>query len=264
MQQQKNLISWLVLIMYLAVAFFLISAKRSSVLCTEVQIVVVDTTDNFFINQADILSALYDNVGVLKGMNIENINSAQIETFIDKLPSVKKSEVYATLNGVLTIEIEQRNPIIRIFSADGKSYYIDEQGTVMPLSETFTPRVLVANGFIKEKIPYATIRSVRADVETLAAGETSLLQNLYIMAKFINENDFWKAQIEQIYVTENNEFELVPKVGTHIIEFGGIDDYLEKFRKLKILYLEGFNNVGWNNYATVNLKYKGQVVCKKR
>ena len=62
----------------------------------------------------------------------------------------------------------------------------------------------------------------------------------------------------------NGEFELIPRVGAQVIEFGKAVDMEEKFEKLWILYNEGFHNTGWNQYERINLKYKNQAVCTKR
>ena len=59
------------------------------------------------------------------------------------------------------------------------------------------------------------------------------------------------------------EFELIPRVGSQVIELGDADNLEEKFENLKLLYLEGFNKIGWNKYERISLKYKNQVVCTK-
>ena len=77
----------------------------------------------------------------------------------------------------------------------------------------------------------------------------------------MDSNEFWKAQIEQIYVGE--EIELVPLAGSHIIVLGNFQDIDEKMNKLLVFYTHGLNKVGWNIYETINLKYKNQIVCTK-
>jgi cell division protein FtsQ len=86
---------------------------------------------------------------------------------------------------------------------------------------------------------------------------------LYKIASYVDKHEFWKAQIEQIFVTRDNEFILIPKVGNHIILFGSAEEVDEKFEKLFVFYKEGLNRVGWNKYSSINIKYKGQVICKK-
>ena len=57
---------------------------------------------------------------------------------------------------------------------------------------------------------------------------------------------------------------MIPRVGNHSVIIGD-DSFLDdKFSKLFIFYREGLNKKGWNNYSSINLKYKDQVVCTKK
>ena len=62
----------------------------------------------------------------------------------------------------------------------------------------------------------------------------------------------------------SGDLELIPRIGSHIIVFGDYSDCEIKFRNLMSLYKNGLPAVGWNKYETINLKFKGQVVCTKR
>jgi cell division protein FtsQ len=87
---------------------------------------------------------------------------------------------------------------------------------------------------------------------------------LHKIATYVDKDAFWKAQIEQIFVTAESEFVLIPKVGEHTIVFGTGDDIEIKFEKLMLFYKEGLSRVGWDKYSTINLKYKNQIVCTKK
>ena len=91
-----------------------------------------------------------------------------------------------------------------------------------------------------------------------------MLDDIYQISKFIDQSEFWKAQIEQVYVDKDLEFVIIPKVGNHKIVFGGIENLAGKFEKLMIFYKQGLSKTGWNEYSEINLKYKNQVVCTKR
>jgi cell division protein FtsQ len=70
--------------------------------------------------------------------------------------------------------------------------------------------------------------------------------------------------VEQIYLNEKGEYELIPRVGAHVVKFGSFENYREKFRNLKAFYKKGLNNVGWNQYLYINLKYDNQIICTKK
>ena len=92
------------------------------------------------------------------------------------------------------------------------------------------------------------------------------LQHIYNQHALVspNNNPFWDAQIEQIYVTENNEIELIPRIGDNLILLGKIDNFEQKLENLQCLYEQALSKVGWNKYDTINLKYNNQVICSKR
>ena len=91
----------------------------------------------------------------------------------------------------------------------------------------------------------------------------STIQKLYIINRYIQEDSFLQAQIEQIYINKSNEIELVPKVGRHLILFGDIDNMETKFENLIVFYEQGMKKAGWKKYKTINLKYSNQVICSK-
>ena len=62
------------------------------------------------------------------------------------------------------------------------------------------------------------------------------------MADFVNKDDFWRAQIEQVFIQQNGELLLLPQVGDYLIEFGTPDNYELKLRNLKAVYQQGFKN----------------------
>jgi cell division protein FtsQ len=141
---------------------------------------------------------------------------------------------------------------MRCFDAKNNSFYVDENGAIMPVSENATSRVIVASGNIEEP---------RLGIE----GDTlyNVVDSLFKMVEFIRKDTFLTAQIEQIYIEKNQDFTLIPKVGDTELIFGGLSYMEEKFRKLKIFYLEAMPYEGWRKYSKLNLKYKNQVVGVK-
>ena len=161
------------------------------------------------------------------------------------------------------IDIRQRSPIIRIIDKNYISYYIDEDGYVMKTNGNYTSHVIIANGNIYTGFPIDNKINVLG-LEKKSPANNKTIANLYRLGKYITDNDFWNAQIQQIYVNESGDFELIPRVGSHIIILGDYSDCETKFENLMSLYKNGLPEKGWNTYETINLKYKGQVICTKR
>ena len=233
----------LMLLGYIFFAIFVLNPNTGNGVCNNLEVVVKDSLDRHFINAKDVAVMLRNANLTPIGKNLAEINTEAIEDKLEENKLVKKAECYKTPDGNIKIEISQKIPILRVFSTDG-SFYIDSEGGVMPLPSTvFSAYVPVATGYITKE--FATTQ-------------------LYDFVKFMHNNKFWDTQIEQIYVASNQEVELTPRVGNHQIILGKLENYAENLEKLRIFYNKGLNEVGWNRYSVINLKFKDQVVCTKR
>jgi cell division protein FtsQ len=187
----------------------------------------------------------------LVNTQIEDLEIGRVEQVLEQDPSVADADAYMDANNCLRVKIKQREPILRIRDNNGSDYYLDEKGKKFPWSKVFTPRILVATG------------SIPAYQEDYQAKENSTLKNLVVLTEFLKENEFWNTMIQQVYVTDKQEFILVPLVGSHKIMFGDIDNMEDKFHKLDIFYHQGLAYKGWQEYDAVDVRYKGQVVGRK-
>ena len=79
------------------------------------------------------------------------------QQFLDH-PVVKSAELFTVPEGKLHIEIEERLPIVRI-QADN-SFYLDEVGKVIPLSDRFTAKVPLFYGELKEENMQALVQLI--------------------------------------------------------------------------------------------------------
>jgi cell division protein FtsQ len=256
----KKISVWIILILYLAVASGFVVGKHTGIVCNKINVVIKDSTDAWFLSGKDIVRLL-DKRGVkYLGVPLSKINLVQVENIVTGNQIVKYCRAYTGENGSLNIEIVQRDPLVRIFDGRGFGYYIDREGDIETLSTRFSPRVLVVNGNIQTPFTIGKAVNVR---DLGSSTEEQKLKDIFVLAGYITGNKLWNSQIVQVYVNRENEFELVPRVGSQIILLGELDDYIEKFEKLEIFYKEGLNNVGWNQYSKINLKYKDQIVCTK-
>lgn len=265
MNKLKNIVIWLAIIVYLIVSLSFVSNKEETNVCSKIDIQIVDNTQNQFVEEQDIINTLKNKGKKLLSFHVDSINTDEIEDIIYQHTSVKRAEVYIEKNDVLRIDIVQRNPIVRIINYNKESYYIDEEGYVMPLSKKYTAHVPIVNGKINEPFAkYSNKNLTNLTFEEDDFSKSEILKDIYVLSKYIYNNKTWKSLIEQIYINEDKEIELIPKLGVESILFGTIDDYENKFLRLKSLYTIGFPKTGWNKYKSINLKYKNQAICTKR
>lgn len=237
--------------------------ERKALPCNTIEIKIDESNELFFIDKQDVMEIIKLNGDSVIGQAMGEIDVHKLEKIINRNPSIENAHVYKTINGKVIVEIKQRTPLFRVFSMSGESYYIDKLGYFMPLSDKYTARVPVASGYIFEK--YAsnadvTIYDVMAN-DSLAS--KTIIDDVFLLAEFISKDEFWNAQIDQIYVNIDRDIELVPRVGGHSIVFGNAENMKEKFDKLMLFYKKALPNVGWNEYKYINLKYKDQVICSK-
>lgn len=260
MKSLKKIIIWTCVIVYLGLMLGFFANKYEKLECKFIKIKIADSSDNCFVTSADILKMLDKNNIKYKGIPLTKIDLNKIERAVKVNQIIDECKAYTGVNGILHVEITQRDPMVRIIDKSRQGYYLDKEGNVINLSQRAAPHVLVVNGYIRSPFKIGKPVNINTLNDSLAMKK---FKDICTLVSFINSVDFWNAQIVQIYVNSDNEFELIPRVGPHIILLGKIDDYEEKFRKLEIFYKEGLNQVGWNQYLSINLKFKDQVVCTK-
>jgi cell division protein FtsQ len=211
-----------------------------------------------FLNKQELLSIIIDNGDSVTNMLVKDINHNVIENKLQNIPYVKETDSYLTLNGKLLVNIKEKNPAIRIFNDKGNSFYLDNYGDIIPISKNYTPRVTIANGYIKEKIPETTGNIF----DTIY--NSSQYRKLFILMKKINKYELLSSQINQIYINSKGNYDLIPELGDHIIKFGDFEDIKMKLDNLEAFYRKILLTSDWNKYSIINLTYKDQIVCTKK
>lgn len=263
MRKALAVTAWLLCTAILFVFLGFVNHEQEAMRCSGVEINITDLGAHEFIDHRDILS-LVESKGKLTGKALGSINTALLEKIVLTNPYVKSVEVYSTVGGKLHVELRQRNPIVRIINQKDEQFYIDEEGRFMPLSDQYTPPVLVASGYIFNTFSEMKVGAMQSRQDSTVTSIPRMIDQVYAFSAFIARDTFWVDNAEQLYVNAQQEIELIPRIGNHSILFGDTTMIADKFNKLKVFYREGLNNTGWNNYSLINLKYKGQVVCTKK
>jgi len=222
--------------------------KKSAKKCDDVQIEITGATEHVFVDEKDVKEILKEK-GSFTGVAMTSVNLRNIEEALEKDPWIKNAELFFDNKQVLQVSITEREPIARIFTVTGNSFYLDSSGKVLPLSEKLSARVPVFTGF-----PFG---------KKLSKPDSLLLKDVISLSNYIYADSFWNAQIAQIDIN-GNEFDMVPVIGNHIIRFGDINDKEKKFKKLFSFYKNVSTRVGFDKYETINLMYEGQIVATRR
>lgn len=244
------ILTWILIAAWFVVMMGFVSGEADKVLCNRIEVSLSDTVHYRFITRSDVRAILEATDMHLQGYPLAEINTRSLEKDLEQNPYIRNAEISKDISGKLEVWVEQRVPLVRIMPGGKNGYYLDKEGKMLPLSDSFTPRILLASG----NIPYPD----RQD------GSDDRLMDIYRFSSYLADHDFWGDQIVQIYVNQEGEYELIPRVGAHHILLGSMDQWEKKLRNLELLYRQGLSRYGWNTYGTINLKYTNQVICTKR
>lgn len=242
---KKILLSAVLLLIaaYLLAAITAFNRKPASQVCSDVQLVIKDSVYAGFITKKEVISLLKEKKLSPIGQKLSAIQTDKLEKELAKHPLIDRVECYKTPSGKVCVEVSQRIPVLRVMSANGDNYYLDNKGTVMPLSAKCVAHLAVATGKIDRA--FAT-------------------KTLYPFGMYLQKDPFWDAQIEQIHVLPDKTVELVPRVGDHLIFLGRLDGYERKLKRVKAFYEKALNQVGWNKYSRISVEFDNQVICTKK
>ncbi len=81
------------------------------------------------------------------------------------------------------------------------------------------------------------------------------------LIRFLNTNEFWKAQVAEMYVDKDGEVLLTTVLGDQRMELGMAEDFESKFSKLRIFYDKVLSK-DWSRYSKISVKFQDQIVCE--
>ena len=168
------------------------------------------------------------------------IDLNRLETALNSNPMIKKAEVYMSVNGVLSANIEQRRPIARVHA--NTSYYVDDQGVYMPLSDNYSARVPLVTGDVKKN-----------DLNTISK-----------IAKVIDEDLFLKQHVIEIHQGQSNSINLKMRTFDFTLELGDLNNLKKKLSNFKAFYKKAQKDNKLDVYSHINLKFDSQVICTKK
>jgi cell division protein FtsQ len=186
-----------------------------------------------------------------QGRHILSFDLRRIEAALEKNAWIRDAELFFDNNGILRVNVVEREPVARIFTLRGNSFYIDSSGMQLPVAGRLPAELPVFTGFPGEKAHWR-------------GADSALAVQVRRLGGYIRKNPFWAAQIAQVDITPARTFEMVPMIGNHLIEFGDGNEYEQKFHRLFIFYKEVLSRSGFDEYSRVDVQYAGQVIGTKK
>jgi cell division protein FtsQ len=235
-------------------SFLLISGivKEQTNQCKAVQIDFKDEKLINMIDRKEVYASLWPGRSELYpvGKNTASFDLFSLENTLVKNPWIQEADIYFDNQHILHVDIKQKNPVARLFTAEGYSYYIDNRYNLLPLKQT-------------DHIVLPVFTNFYVNPAGMKKSDSMLLARVVSLSNFISKDPFWLAQIESVYIRPDNGFELSTQIGDHTVDLGIRSEWEPMFKKLKLLYQKFSQEDSWSRYALINLQFRDQVVCEK-
>lgn len=243
--QTKQILKWIILVLLLAyvvgMGFWARSeADRHS--CRGVAVTMGEHGLSDTITVRGVRRELMKYPSKIVGAKVNTINTLDIERYLMGLNNFEDVACYLSTNGFLNVRITPMVPEIRVFDKD-KSYYVNKDGKrIDSNAKFFTDVPIVTGNFSKRVRPEIVLPIVR----------------------FV-ENDPEMKEIVAMYVVKSpHDIILIPEITGHVINFGDTTRLAEKKRMLLTAYRNIIPYKGWEEYDTISVKFRGQIVATRR
>ncbi|MBS4056727.1 MAG: hypothetical protein KGZ82_05375 [Bacteroidales bacterium] len=263
MKKFLHILTWLCWILSGAGLFVLLGFARDTYLSSPLKTIQLKVEHNdvcTFLPEDSVRFQIDQLYGRAIGQPMRRINIEKLTQTLSVNPWVKSVKASTAIDGILKVEVSERRPVIRVFSSDGHSVYLDEEGFAFITQAHNTARVQMASG----NIAFPPLPFNRSTHISNKIYRKTPLADLLKIGKQIESDPFADALIDQIYVSSLGEYELSPKVGHVNIIIGDTTDIAEKIEKLSAFYKEKAGSQEFQQYQTINLKFKHQIVCIKK
>jgi len=226
--------------------------RKNSRTCKSIKIEINGEGPQLFLEQKEVAMAITEyGKDNLIGKTLISFNLKHMEEILRKNPWIRDAQLFFDNNEVLRVKIAEREPMARVFTVGGNSFFIDSGCKQMPLSNRLPEHIPVFTGFPSEKL-------------SVKGTDSALVRQMKTLGWYILNNAFWKAEIEQVDITADRTFEMVPVIGNHLIEFGDGTDCEQKFNRLFIFYRTVLSRTGFDKYSKIDVQYAGQIIGTKR
>lgn len=226
--------------------------KKDTNKCAGVDINIKGVSNNFFVDKNDIMETIISiSGGRIKGKSVGSFDLREMEQALQQNIWIKNAQLFFDNNERLQVDVLEREPMARVFTKNGATFYIDSALAMLPLSEKFSARLPVFTNFPTDK-------------KVLLKADSTLLKDILTISMALQNDPFNMAMIDQVDITLQRTFEMIPKFGNTIIVFGSAKNAVEKMDKLRLFYKQVIIKAGWNKYSEINVQYLNQIVAKRK
>ncbi len=239
---------------YMAVTLSRVGRQRHERHCTGLNVTVTDSSRHSFITARDVAGYISKEYGDCMGQSVGDIDLDRIEKIIRAKNPVMACEAYISSDGRLNVRVVQRTPVLR-FRGAGEDFFTDSDGYIFHLQSGGASSVTTVSG----SIPVRVGEDFRGELEDSTA--EAWIRNMIALSKYMRRVSYWNDA--SLSVRDNSDVVLTPDTGRPQFILGRPDNFQSKFSRIGKYYSAIVPSAGEDFYSTVNLKYAGQIVCRK-
>lgn len=229
----------MLLLLGLTVFLFAFSGQRNEGRKVQAAVIQFDDESTPFVTRETVNKLLIQSTDSVTGAIKENLALNTMESRVNAHPIIKNADVYVTVSGQLGVTVKQRKPIARLNGET--SFYLDQTGEEMPLSDNFSAHVPLVSGVGKKE-----------------------MSEIFELATFLKADPFLTEHVVGISRRRAGDYVLTARMLDYKIVLGAVDRLEAKFNNYKAFYQKAVKDKTLDNYKAINLKYKNQVVCEKK
>jgi cell division protein FtsQ len=212
-----------------------------------IQFKIINTHQNQFLQESDIRNLLQINSAQWQSIP-KNIVIKNFEQVLKSHGAVQRCNVYTTHSGIVCVEALSKTPVMRIQDSSLQTYYIDVQGKRMSLSDLWTARVPLVNGYVSAQ---DFVLKQKSKGFTYATFCTTLFTD-----------SLFKQLIHQVYIDSLGQLVLTPIMGAAQIIMDTSSYYPLKLEQLRQFYTSVISkSQHWNTYSSIDLRFANQIIA---
>ncbi len=175
------------------------------------------------------------------------VDLTRIESIVTGHSAVKHCEAWLTDDGILHVELSQREPLVRFDDGAG-GFYADSEGFIFPLQERGSVPVPVMDG----KLPFRVPRGYKGAL-TDPSHKEWMDRILHLVAAM--KGTVWERDIRRITASADGDLVLFPLEGKERFLFGQPVNVEEKLYLMGRYYDTVVPAKEPGYYSTVDLRY---------
>lgn len=258
----KNVIVAILLLGFIAISVNVALQQKRDLRCTKLSINILDSAKTNFVRPKTIDSLIFGIWGNVKGRKITSDDIYAIENLVESQMFVEWSDVFYNSKGEISVNLTQREPIMRIITETGYDFYVDSALYVLKPTPDWNKTVPIISG--KPAFTFDTDFYGFVD-EKKAPKDAAYIKKLINFVQFISKDDFLRDFIMQIYIANDGKSEqvsIMPRIGQQVVVIGELSDFENKLLKTKAFYLQCYGSADIDSITQVDVSYSGQIITR--